>query len=313
MSLVRLYVYELGASALDSEFSTDRELTLADANQTWHAREMFHHGVISSIELESVVTSRTERDELLKSGRIQKLCRGWFAMPAACADAVRAIMFGGRLGCVSGCRAHGLWVPPHQKLHVLLNPGRQVPNNPGVEFHRITRPCHTAVASLEDCLSQVIQRHDAETALIVLESAVELRKLHVADASQIMKAAPNSKARALDLFRTGAGSGSETRVRLFLQRRNVTVRTQVAILGVGTVDMLVGKSLIVECDSEAHHSSPAQYEEDRRRDMAARQLGYEVIRLSYAQIWHSWEQTQAALIAELATRRHRRPPQPRAL
>lgn len=89
------------------------------------------------------------------------------------------------------------------------------------------------------------------------------------------------------------------------------MRTQVSIAGVGRVDLLVGESLIVECDSEKHHAPGERYRMDRIRDLASRDLGYTTLRLRYDQIWYSWALTQRSLLAELATGRHRRPPVPR--
>src|SRR5690606_25919148 len=108
----------------------------------------------------------------------------------------------------------------------------------------------------------------------------------------------------------GAQSGSETRLRVFFQRRNVPVATQVPIPGVGHVDLLVGQSLIVEADSQAHHSRPRNVAADRERDLTGRQLGFRSLRLSYEQIWHTWERTQRALATELRLRHHRKPPRP---
>lgn len=77
--------------------------------------------------------------------------------------------------------------------------------------------------------------------------------------------------------------------------------------GVGRVDFLVAKSLIFECDSRTHH----QYrEEDYRRDMAARALGYTPIRFSYRQLFDDWTDTQEYLLRLLRTRQHQRSPRP---
>lgn len=68
---------------------------------------------------------------------------------------------------------------------------------------------------------------------------------------------------------------------------------QARIPGVGHVDLLVGESQIIECDGEVHHSG-TQFRTDRARDLAARDLGYDVLRLSYEQIWVTWEETNVS-------------------
>ena len=85
----------------------------------------------------------------------------------------------------------------------------------------------------------------------------------------------------------------------------IGVRAQAEIDGVGIVDLLVGDRLIIECDSQAHHGE-TNYENDRRRDLAARDLGFTTLRLSYQQIWKHWKATQQSLTQEIRTRRHLR-------
>ncbi|MEZ5085910.1 MAG: DUF559 domain-containing protein [Tessaracoccus sp.] len=111
--------------------------------------------------------------------------------------------------------------------------------------------------------------------------------------------------RRLDMrFLSEAESGSETRVRLFFQQRNVPVRPQAWLEGIDRVDLVVGDRLIVESDSAAYHRSIEDYENDRRRDLAARMQGFETVRLSYHQIWRDWEATRSSLLRLLQARKH---------
>lgn len=142
---------------------------------------------------------------------------------------------------------------------------------------------------------------------MVLESAVQKALLSDDDAHALIREASVHKRRTLQFFDGSAGSGSETRVRLFLQQHRFNVRPQQKIAGVGAVDLLVGKSLIIECDSAAHHTD---HREDRRRDLAARELGYSTVRLSYSQIHRTWSKTQAKVLRILRTGKHLAPPSP---
>ena len=76
------------------------------------------------------------------------------------------------------------------------------------------------------------------------------------------------------------------------------------------MDLLVGRSWIVEADSTAHHSARLDVRKDRARDVNAQEQGYDRLRLSYEQIWYSWEQTQLFLVSKLETKAHLRPPEP---
>ncbi|WP_296138068.1 endonuclease domain-containing protein [uncultured Tessaracoccus sp.] len=245
----------------------------------------------------------------LADGRLRRIAKSFFAGPGAPEEAVAVVARGGRLGCLTGCRIHGVWTPDTPQPHVII--GRNQVRRPGrIEHKSRTALPRSAVYLLEDCLAQVIRHHDPETALMVLESAANLALVPPSVAWALIDGATVHARRTLQFFEPASQSGSETRVRLWLQQRNVPVQPQAHIPGLGFVDLLVGRSQILECDSDAHHRSGAQQEEDRRRDLLARELGYATERLSYAQIHHHWEPTSEVLARLLATRRHLRAPRP---
>src|SRR5665647_786535 len=74
------------------------------------------------------------------------------------------------------------------------------------------------------------------------------------------------------------------------------VRPQVVIPGVGRVDLLVGESLIIECDSHAHHTGETNYRGDRRRDLSATADDYRVVRLTWEQCFLTWPTTTSCLL-----------------
>jgi very-short-patch-repair endonuclease len=153
-----------------------------------------------------------------------------------------------------------------------------------------------------------MRHHDVETALIVLESARHLGLIDSTEVSDLIAGAPRRSAPGLSRFDPRSESGTETRVRLFLARLGYGVRPQVVIRGIGRVDLLVGESLIIECDSRAHHTGEETYRRDRERDLVAAALGYRVIRLTWEQVFLDWEATRALLLEHLRTRLYRRPP-----
>lgn len=255
---------------------------------------------------------RGELSGLLSQGRLHRISRGWFAHERTPETAVRAVQLGGRLGCLSACELHNLWVPHQTDLHVALNPGAPSPKVPprGVQVHRSTARCDSAVLPVQDAVAQVLHRHDEETGLIVLESAVERGLIQPAEARHLLSTVPMRARRAAQHFSPTAQSGSETRLRLFFQRRGVPVQPQAYIPGVGRVDLLVGRRWIIEADSQAHHSSPRHVVTDRERDLQGRSEGYMIVRLSYEHVWHTWERTQRRLLDILRTRQHLEPPVP---
>lgn len=241
----------------------------------------------------------------LDDGRLRKVSRGWYATPQAHAWELEALAARARVGCLSGCQLHGLWTPQVAEAHFIVGMGSASLSS---TWHRSRGDLpRIALYPLSDCLAQVIRHHNPEKALMVLESAVR-KELLTTDVTDILiREAPVHKQRTLQFFDGDAGSGSETRVRLFLQQHRFSVLSQQQISGVGAVDLLVGRSLIIECDSAAHHTD---HREDRRRDLAARELGHSTLRLSYSQIHRTWSKTSAKLLRILRTGGHLTPPSP---
>ena len=248
--------------------------------------------------------------EALSRGSLRRLARGWYDAGGSSADELAAAATGSRIGCLTGLRDHGVWVPPTIHPHI-ITPRWLRAGATGVQ-HTLPRVATWAPNAIRydtvECLRQVLRHHDVETSLIVLESACNLRLISAKTARSLIEECPVPVADQLARFDPRAESGSETRVRLFLGRLGYPVRPQVFIPGVGRVDLLVGESLIVECDSHAHHTGETHYRVDRSRDLNATAGGYRVVRLSWEQIFLTWPSTQALLLTHLRTRRYRRPP-----
>lgn len=253
-------------------------------------------------QLRTAGMDRKMINDLIERGVVERIGKGWYAQAGARTDAVSAIRAGARLGCLSGCRAHGLWVPWTDQIHAVFGRGVRAVQQPGMVLHRHDAPQpSTPIWPLEDCLEQVIYRHDLETSLIVVESAVDKRLLNQYEAEAMVAKTPHGDLRR---YLSRARSGSETRVRLFFQLRGVRVVALPVIPGVGEVDMKVGDRLLIECDSEAHHTSKADRLVDATRDINTHLKRYDRIRLAYDQIWRHWGSTRAGLSAILRQRRH---------
>ena len=96
-----------------------------------------------------------------------------------------------------------------------------------------------------------------------------------------------------------AESGTESLVRLRLRRRRVRVRTQVPIDGVGRVDMLLRRRVVLEVDSRAHHTDGDSYQRDRLRDLKLLARGYVVIRVTWEQVMFGWAEVEPLILAAL--------------
>ena len=105
-----------------------------------------------------------------------------------------------------------------------------------------------------------------------------------------------------------AESAAESLVRQRLHAARLRLRSQVRIQGVGRVDFLVGRRLIVEVDGHEHHSSPEDMARDRRRDRRAMLRGYLVIRITWRMIADDWDTVQRDILALVRSRQHLRRP-----
>ncbi|VEI13544.1 type IV toxin-antitoxin system AbiEi family antitoxin domain-containing protein [Trueperella bialowiezensis] len=259
----------------------------------------------------------------LKSGKLIRLGRGYYAVPGANQDVAAAVAAGRRIGCLSACKLYGIWVPPDSGIHHLMSVGAKAPKNRAksnnlrdagernrLYVHRLPALGKEIVPSLVESLRQVCRFHDAETGLIVLESALNQGLIGRVDMPEIICTASVEKQRILRRANGRSESGSETRLKNFFESLGVKVEQQVRIPGVGRVDMLIGLSQILECDSHAFHSKAYDYHRDRQRDLIASTLGYHTARLSYRHVWETWPQTQDYLHKIIRTRRHMKPPKP---
>ena len=246
------------------------------------------------------------------SDHLIRLHKNLFAIPGGSTYHQALARKGLSLACLTACKQYKIWVPNDHQTHLSFprNSKTPYPQTSNTIYHRQSSVATGFLPSPAIAVSQVMRFHDAETGLIVLESAVDKKCLTPAQARALIQELPPTLQLPYRFFEPTAQSGSETRVRVFLRQLRVKVSAQVTIPGVGRADLVVGNSLIIECDSAAHHTSAHDYNVDRHRDAAARLLGYQVIRLSFAQIWVDWEETKNFIRSIIHTHAHTKQPKP---
>lgn len=70
------------------------------------------------------------------------------------------------------------------------------------------------------------------------------------------------------------------------------------------MDFLFGDRLIVEVDGSEFHSGHAAFVSDRERDAWHTAIGFKVVRLTYEQVVHRWEEVESLLRMLHARRAH---------
>ncbi|HWD61340.1 MAG TPA: DUF559 domain-containing protein [Humibacter sp.] len=262
-------------------------------------------GITPTSELHAMGYTRYSIADAVAAGTLERVRRGWYASSAADVDAKTAVHIGGVLTAASATRHYGMWTPDDNRLHVLVarNASRLRPS--GAQGRKGRETClHWAVGTLtaRAIASPLQVVKDAahclplEQAVAIADSALNARLLHLEDLRPVVPAV----ARCCD---PASQSGTESLSRVRLRRKNIRVRTQVEIAGVGLVDLLVGDRLVVECDSAGFHDG-YQSVRDYDRDMALIRQGYIVLRLKYRHVMFEWAKVEELILAIVRARRH---------
>jgi len=245
----------------------------------------------------------------VRSGEIRRVRNGWFAVPEAPTDVVRAVRVGGTLTGASVARLHGLWLLPDRMLHVRVPSTASRLRDPGDRTRRLAAEAHRVCVHysrapgtgrardmLVRALTEMFLCDPGDAAIVAVDSALNLRELNPGGLAELRANLSPAQQQRLAFVNAGSDSGLETLLRLFCVRQRMRVRTQVRIRGVGRVDLLVGDRLVLELDGEGFHTG-IEFENDRRRDFELVQLGYLVVRISYKMLLHDRERVEAGILA----------------
>ncbi|MFZ1286441.1 MAG: hypothetical protein WAR57_05315 [Candidatus Phosphoribacter sp.] len=137
-----------------------------------------------------------------------------------------------------------------------------------------------------------------DSAVVALDAAVRQRLCTLAEVAAVVarheagcRVGIGRARRLLDLVDPLAESPGESRLRLLLVTLGLTVRSQVLIHAtngrpIGRVDILVDDWVIVEFDGRVKYVNAAVLWDEKRREDALRALGYEVVRVTWADLEH---------------------------
>lgn len=207
------------------------------------------------------------------AGSILRVRRGCYALPDADPADVAALAWGGVATCITALAKLGLPVPEPDGIHLALPASRSFSGRnsrppSAVRPHYFARPLPHGPAAVIDsarCLS-------AEDHLIAVDAALHEGILTRRDVEGFTWCSDERRRFLLKYGDGRAESPPETLARLALMRAGIRPQCQVWIAGIGRVDMLINRWLIVEVDGEKYHVGEKAFKNDRRRDRVA-QLG----------------------------------------
>lgn len=250
-------------------------------------------------------------------GEVQRVRQGWYALPGLPVEALEAIRVGGTVTATSAANLYGLWALDDGRLHVLVKPnasrlrgrtgtGTMRTDADAVCVHWTGADGAGAIAPVVSALVHAIECQSAESALVMIDSALNKGFVTRAQLLRVTEGMPRRYAEIVRRSDGGCQSGTETLVRLRLQLRGIRVETQFFRRGVGHVDLLVGERLVIECDSRFHDEG-GQIERDYDRDIELIDGDYLVLRLRYRHVMLEWERIEAVILRLIRRGRHLRP------
>ncbi|MBN9178377.1 MAG: type IV toxin-antitoxin system AbiEi family antitoxin domain-containing protein [Microbacterium sp.] len=249
-------------------------------------------GFLRTRDLRSAGWRPRDLRDAVASGRLTRLRQGAYCAVSTPDDCVAAGRARGRLACVSELRRVGVFVLEHSSRHIHVAPeaSRLVPAGADrVHRDRLLRAPHPRALSVEivDAVRQAVLCQNPRAAIATIDSALHLGLLVPDDLDDLFAALPRRHRRLRALIDARAKSGPESLLRLILRTIGCRFDVQVRVSGVGRVDFLVEGWLIIECDSEAFHSSWEDQKRDRRRDQAAAAQGLVTYRpIAEDIMWH---------------------------
>jgi very-short-patch-repair endonuclease len=250
---------------------------------------------------------RHELSALVQSGLLIRPRRGWYAMPNAPQEAVRAVSIGGQVSCISSLRASGVWCVDDHRLHVSVpgNASRFEGDTMVVHFGAQSGAIHSRVVDgVVPSLAHAFGCQSRENAIVAVNSALNLGRIRERQLPALRALVARKYWPYFDAVDGGLQSGLETKCVLRLRSLNIRVRTQVFIPRVGRVDVLVGDRLVVELDGLGFHTGTA-VSNDRRRDLELHRLGYIVLRVDYGMVMDEWDAVEVVIRAYVVRREHR--------
>lgn len=259
-------------------------------------------GVVRTHEFRAAGVDAYSLQLAVREGVLVRIREGVYASHDTPEPVRHAVAHGGVVGCRSRVRAAGVWVLDEtRELHVAMpRNGRSRPHDDcGCVIHWTRSPTPGGSASLVDALAQMLRCLGTEDFFVSLESAMRKRLITPAGLARLHASVPAKYRWLVDFARNDADSGLESLLRLRLRAHGISLASQVAIPGVGTVDFVLGDRLILEVDGKPNHVGASKRHKDLMRDAVAAAHGLDTLRFDYAMVVHDWPAVEAAILARI--------------
>jgi very-short-patch-repair endonuclease len=284
--------------------------------------------------------------DALDARHIFRVRQGWYSVPDAPADAIRAVRVGGRLTGLSALKSFGLRVPARDTLYVAVPVGAcrlrdpedrrarssggsvvvswsDEPRDRHLPGVRTGRGATSWRVGFADALLAILASEPRDIAVACASAAAHKKRISERQLDEVFARAPSRARCWRHLVSRLDESHGETFARLWLRDAGFAFESQPQVRGVGRLDGRVSPNVYVEVDGGQHDPAwtgegDSSYESDRSRDLAILAMGGRTVRLTYRLLYGHWDDCLAAIgravsdDAELSARRSRHPPPRRA-
>ena len=256
----------------------------------------------------------------VRRGSLFRPMQGWYALPDADSDTVKAVRLGGCLGCVSAAGRHGLATPPGNPLHVWVRPGSsrfRAPSDKHVRFepstdrsailhwnrlHGVSR--HTLVLPLHLALFQIAECMPLDYAVAIFDSALYRHKISASSLASLISSWPVRLHAVAELLDGRAESFPESIFRVRLHLAGLTCKIQVLALDAFRLDVVIGDRLLIEINGLQYHGAD-RFEPDHARGALLSGIGFIILRFTYYQVLFDWPTVLATISAAIERGDHR--------
>ena len=265
-------------------------------------------GAATAAELLSTGLSRATLRSLVRSGHLWRARQGWYVLPGTAAPALQAVRVGGVLTCSPALEAHGLWSARQSGVHVRVHhtscrlrttrdSRQRLSEHPDdraiVHWSQSSTDSSRILAGPLDALDDYFQCVERDIALAALDSLIRREPERV---SELRRRFEVDEWEGVD---GRCDSGTETIFFVRMLRLGIAPLRQIPLPGVGRVDFLVGRRLVVEVDGRGYHDLADQFERDRARDAAISSGGRRSLRFSHDQVLYRWAEVEHAVLAAI--------------
>ncbi len=234
----------------------------------------------------------------IERGELERVIRGWYVVPGADRDAVRAMRLGGRLGCISALRLHGAWVPPDTGAHVAMPSfasgrrlsARGLPANTTPHWHLKDDQTGSAfpVAPLELAVEDALTCQPPQFVIAAFDSLLHRGLLSQNRLEAIIARGPVRRRFLTQHLRPESEDGMESIARFLLETSGIRCDIQVIVRSSYRVDLLIDGWLVVELDGRATHAQADAFTRDRVRAANIVRDGKFVLQFAYATVLYDW-------------------------